>query len=167
MPDTLELANAVGVALKKKGWLVATAESCTGGGVAQAITDVAGASEWFVGGFVAYANDCKIVMLDVPANELAVHGAVSEPVAVAMARGALRKTQADVAVSTTGIAGPGGAVPGKPVGTVWMACVTRDSATAECRVFAGDRHAVRAQASMRVLRMLLDCLQALPDRPPS
>ncbi len=164
MDDVLELAAQVGKMLKQKGARLVTAESCTGGGVAQAITEIPGSSDWFVGAYVAYANDCKTTMLNVSASDIMEHGAVSEAVAVAMARGALSKTQATVAVSTTGIAGPTGGVPGKPVGTVWMACATADVAQAECQVFGGDRQAVRLQTIAHVLRLLLGMAEKIPDK---
>lgn len=155
MDAMLKLAEEVGQVLKQKGWMLATAESCTGGAVAQAITAVAGSSEWFVGGVIAYANDCKTSMLNVPASLIEDRGAVSESVAIAMVQGALISMNADVAVSTTGIAGPTGGVPDKPVGTVWMACATCQGVLAECKIFAGDRHAVRAQATEHAMRMIL------------
>ena len=155
MEPLYALAEELGLTLKAKGWQLATAESCTGGGVAQAITMIAGSSEWFVGGVVAYANECKTSMLNVPASLIQDHGAVSQAVAIAMVQGALISMRADVAVSTTGIAGPTGGVPGKPVGTVWMACATCEGVQTERKVFAGDRHAVRAQATEHALRMIL------------
>jgi len=112
---TAGLAIALGRALAERGFRAATAESCTGGLVAAAITDIPGSSAWFDRGFVTYTDDAKRTDLGVPAELLATHGAVSEPVARAMADGALARSAADVAVSITGIAGPGGATPGKPV----------------------------------------------------
>lgn len=163
--DTLyKLAEQVGSALKAKGLFLATAESCTGGGVAQAITEIPGSSEWFDGGFVAYSNSCKTNMLDVPASEIALHGSVSEEIAEAMAAGALANSDADIAVSTTGIAGPSGAVPGKPVGTVCMAIVMGKRVVTDHRVFAGDRHAVRMQTTTHVLQELLKFLENVPSR---
>ena len=166
MNTILELAVQVGNALKERELLLATAESCTGGGVAQAITDIAGSSEWFDGGFVAYSNAAKIDMLDVPAAEIALHGAVSEEIAAAMAFGALANSNADVAISTTGIAGPGGAVPGKPVGTVCTACVMGKREFTDHKVFTGDRQAIRAQAVAHALQSLLRFLQDVPVKPP-
>ena len=155
MDDIIDLAARSGRALQEKGWLLATAESCTGGGVAEAITDIAGSSAWFECGFVTYSNAAKSAMLDVPADLIAAHGAVSEEVAAAMARGALGRSQAQVALSTTGIAGPGGAVPGKPVGTVCFGWATADGVHTERHVFGGDRQAVRAQAVAHALQGLL------------
>src|SRR5438445_5096971 len=117
MDQILDLAEQVGRALQAKGWLLATAESCTGGGVSQAITEIAGSSEWFDCGFITYSNASKTELLDIPEPLIAQHGAVSEEIAAAMAENALANSDAHVALSTTGIAGPGGAVPGKPVGT--------------------------------------------------
>lgn len=153
--DLFELARDVGQALHTKGQLLATAESCTGGGVAQAVTDIAGSSAWFERGFVTYTNLSKTEMLGVPAQLIASHGAVSEEVAAAMARGALAHSGAHVAVATTGIAGPGGAVPGKPVGTVWFGWASAGAVQTERQVFAGDRQAVREQAVAHALRGLL------------
>ncbi|MEO7579339.1 MAG: CinA family protein, partial [Massilia sp.] len=116
--DILDLATRAGRALQAKGLLLATAESCTGGGVAQAVTEVAGSTGWFDCGFIAYSNASKTEMLDVSAALIAQLGTVSEEVAAEMARGALANSNAHVALATTGIAGPTGAVPGKPVGTV-------------------------------------------------
>src|SRR3569832_1313787 len=113
-----DLAARVGQALKQKGWLLATAESCTGGGVAQAITEIAGSSEWIDCGFVTYSNASKTDLLDVPAALIAQHGAVSEEIAAAMASGALAFSNAHVSLSTSVWAGPGVAVPSMPVGTV-------------------------------------------------
>lgn len=152
--EIFELARKVGQALHAKGQLLATAESCTGGGVAQAITDIAGSSAWFERGFVTYTNASKTQMLGVPAPLIAERGAVSEEVAAAMARGALAHSGAQVAVATTGIAGPGGAVPGKPVGTVCFGWAMPDGVQTERCVFAGDRQAVRAQAVAHALHGL-------------
>ncbi len=156
-----ELAGQVGEALKQKRWLLATAESVTGGGISQAITDIAGSSEWFDCGFVTYSNSSKTEQLDVPAALIAQLGAVSEEVAGAMAKGALANTEAHVALSTTGIAGPTGAVPGKPVGTVCFGWAYGTSVCTERLVFQGDRHAVRMQTAEHALRGLLKLLQRL------
>jgi len=141
------LAERAGAALQACGWTAATAESCTGGLVAGAITDVAGSSNWFDRGFVTYSNAAKQAMLDVPASLIDEHGAVSEPVARAMAEGAIAHSDADVAVAITGIAGPGGGTPRKPVGLVCFAFALR-SGTVESssRRFDGDRAAVREAA---------------------
>lgn len=157
--DLTELAAAIGEALKEKRWLLATAESITGGSISQAITDIAGASEWFDCGFVTYSNSSKTEQLDVPAALIAQFGAVSEEVAGAMARGALASTEAHIALSTTGIAGPSGAVPGKPVGTVCFGWAYGTSVCTERLVFQGDRHAVRRQTAEHALRGLLKVLR--------
>jgi nicotinamide-nucleotide amidase len=153
--DILDLAAKVGSALQEKGLLLTTAESCTGGGVAQAITEIAGSTSWFDCGFVAYSNASKTEMLDVPAALIAQLGTVSEEVAAAMATGALASSNAHVAVSTTGIAGPAGAVPGKPVGTVCFGWARGDTIHTERLVFAGDRQSVREQTVAHALQGLL------------
>jgi len=155
MDDICELASKVGQALHAKGLLLATAESCTGGGVAQAITDIAGSSEWFDCGFITYSNASKTEMLDVPAALFAQHGTVSEEIAAAMAQGALANSNAHLSLSTTGIAGPGGAVPGKPVGTVCFGWAKGEQVHTERLVFAGDRQAVRRQSVIHALKGLL------------
>jgi nicotinamide-nucleotide amidase len=155
MDDIYELASKVGQALHAKGLLLATAESCTGGGVAQAITDIAGSSEWFDCGFITYSNASKTEMLDVPAALFAQHGTVSEEIAAAMAQGALANSNAHLSLSTTGIAGPGGAVPGKPVGTVCFGWAKGEQVHTERLVFAGDRQAVRRQSVIHALKGLL------------
>ncbi|CAN7581540.1 CinA family protein [Pseudoduganella sp. LjRoot289] len=152
---TARLAAEVGRALQGKGLVLATAESCTGGGAAQAITDIAGSSGWFDSGFVTYSNAAKSALLGVPAELIAAHGAVSEEVAAAMAAGAVARSQAQVALSTTGIAGPGGAVPGKPVGTVCFGWAGGGKVRTERLVFSGDRRAVREQAVVHSLQGLL------------
>ena len=149
MSDIPALATALGDALRARGWTVATAESCTGGLVAGAITEVAGSSEWFDRGFVTYSNDAKVALLGVPPALIDQYGAVSEQVARAMVEGALAHSRADAAVAITGIAGPGGATPGKPVGMVCIALVQRGhAATAHTHRYAGTRADVRA-ASVR------------------
>lgn len=151
------LVHAVAAVLTERSWRLVTAESCTGGGIAARCTDLAGSSLWFDRGFVTYSNAAKQELLGVPQALLEVHGAVSEPVARAMAEGALRRADAQVAVAVTGIAGPGGAVPGKPVGTVWIAwsaAVPGGAAphtTAHRFQFDGDRADVRAQTVHQAL----------------
>ncbi|HJV03305.1 MAG TPA: CinA family protein [Burkholderiaceae bacterium] len=154
-PIIIELATRVGQALQQKGWLLTTAESCTGGGIAQAITEIAGSTGWFDCGFVTYSNASKTEMLDVPAALMAQLGSVSEEVAAAMANGALAASNAHVAVSVTGIAGPTGAVPGKPVGTVCFGWSDGNQVRTERLVFPGDRQAVREQTVIHALRGLL------------
>jgi nicotinamide-nucleotide amidase len=153
--DIIDLATRVGRALEAKRLTVVTAESCTGGGVSQAITEIAGSTGWFECGFVTYSNASKADLLAVPDALMAQFGSVSEEVAGAMAEGALGNSTADVAVSTTGIAGPTGAVPGKPVGTVCFGWSRGDTTYTERLVFAGDRHAVREQTVAHALQGLL------------
>ncbi len=153
--DIPDLAAQVGRALQEKGLLLTTAESCTGGGLAQAITEIAGSTSWFDCGFIAYSSASKTEMLDVPAALIAQLGTVSEEVAAAMANGALASSNAHVAMSTTGIAGPSGAVPGKPVGTVCFGWANGDTVHTERLVFAGERRSVRAQTVAHALQGLL------------
>lgn len=152
------LAARVGQALQDKGWLMATAESCTGGGVAHAVTEIAGSSAWFDCGMVTYSNAAKTALLGVPPELITQHGAVSGAVAAAMASGALARSQAHIALSTTGIAGPGGGVPGKPVGTVCFGWACGDKVVTETVLFGGDRQAVRAQTVTHALQGLLRLL---------
>ncbi len=159
MSEIIDLAARVGRALQEKGLLLATAESCTGGGVAQAITEIAGSSEWFDCGFIAYSNASKTELLDVPAALIAQFGAVSEEVAGAMAEGALANSNAHVSISTTGIAGPGGAVPGKPVGTVCFGWSMEHHGFTERLVFDGDRQSVREKTVVHSLQGLLRFLE--------
>lgn len=141
------LAAQLADVLRARGMRVATAESCTGGLVAAAITSIAGSSEWFERGFVTYSNDAKCEMLGVSPDLIAAHGAVSEAVARAMAQGAMAKSGADCALSVTGVAGPGGGTRGKPVGMVCFGWSLRAGAPiVATRHFAGDRSAVRAGA---------------------
>jgi nicotinamide-nucleotide amidase len=138
--------------LKARGLMVATAESCTAGLLAKQLTDVGGSSAWYERGFVTYSNAAKTEMLGVPAALIEAHGAVSQEVALAMVQGALAHSSADLAVGITGIAGPGGAVPGKPVGSVWIACGLRGHAgTGRLYRFDGGRAAVRSQAATAAL----------------
>jgi nicotinamide-nucleotide amidase len=160
MPDFTDVATRVGHALQAKNWFLATAESCTGGGISHAITDIAGSSEWFDCGFVTYSNDTKAELLGVSPALIAQHGAVSEEIAGEMAKGAVANSNATVAVSVTGIAGPGGAVPGKPVGTVCFAWAIGKTVQTERLVFAGDRRSVRDQAVGHSLQGLLRRLEA-------
>lgn len=150
------LVEQLATALLARGERIATAESCTGGLIAGRCTDLAGSSNWFERGFVTYSNEAKTEMLGVRAELIEVHGAVSEPVAKAMAGGALQHSYADWSVAVTGIAGPGGGSAEKPVGTVWIAwCGFNVGAQAERHVFAGDRASVRAQTIARALEGLL------------
>jgi nicotinamide-nucleotide amidase len=147
----------LGAALRARGVMLATAESCTGGLIAAACTSVAGSSDWFERGFVTYSNAAKTEMLGVDAALIATHGAVSAEVARAMAEGALAHSHASLAVAVTGIAGPSGATPGKPVGTVWFALALRGARVeAELLQLAGERSAVREQTLAFALRRLLE-----------
>jgi nicotinamide-nucleotide amidase len=155
------LAESLGRKLKAHGELLVTAESCTGGGVAQAVTAIAGSSEWFERGFVTYSNEAKAELLGVRASTLERHGAVSEETAREMALGALAKSRGTLALAITGIAGPGGGSPDKPVGTVCFAWARRGGAArSETRRFAGDREAVRRQSVERALTGVLEGLDA-------
>lgn len=159
MDNITALAAQAGSALQKKRWMLATAESITGGSISQAITDIAGSSAWFDCGFVTYSNASKTDHLNVPDSLIAQHGAVSEEVAAAMAQGALANSNAQIALATTGIAGPAGAVPGKPVGTVCFAWATAHKVETERCVFSGDRHAVREQTAHHALKKLCHLLE--------
>ena len=156
--DTLTtLATLVGARLKAKGLKLAAAESCTGGWLAQAVTSVPGSSEWFDRGYVTYSNDAKREMLGVRAETLSADGAVSEHAAREMAAGALDRSGAGVAVSVTGVAGPTGGSPEKPVGMVCFAWALRGGAVeSETHRFEGDREAVRRQSVIRSLQGLLE-----------
>ena len=159
--DTLTtLAALVGTKLKAQGAMLATAESCTGGWVAQAVTAVAGSSDWFERGFVTYSDAAKQEMLGVSADTLAKYGAVSEQTAREMAAGALRHSRAQLAVAITGIAGPGGGSLEKPVGTVCFAWSdSKGALVAQTRQFVGDRESVRRQSVMVALQGVLDLLE--------
>jgi nicotinamide-nucleotide amidase len=146
LPDTtLDQARSLLALMDAKGMTLATAESCTGGLIAAALTAIAGSSSVVMGGFVTYANDAKHKMVGVRQESLAQHGAVSEEVAREMAEGARDRAGVSLALSCTGIAGPGGATPGKPVGLVFIGCAREGAVTqVERHVFPGDRAAVRA-----------------------
>jgi nicotinamide-nucleotide amidase len=146
--------------LLARGWMLATAESCTGGLIAGACTELAGSSQWFERGFVTYSNEAKAEMLAVPAALIEQHGAVSEPVARAMAQGAVARSHAQVALAVTGVAGPTGGTPTKPVGTVWFGWSVAGQTHSECQHFAGDRAAVRAATVRYALQRLLGQLIA-------
>ena len=137
--DIAQLADL----MQKKDWMLASAESCTGGMIAAACTDVAGSSNWFERGFVTYSNAAKTELLGVDTGLIEQQGAVSEAVARAMAAGALARSKAQVSVAVTGVAGPGGGSAEKPVGTVWFGFAVGDQVTSEIKQFAGDRAAVR------------------------
>ncbi len=146
--------------LLARGQMLATAESCTGGMIAAACTDLAGSSQWFERGLVTYSNTAKTELLGVPAALIAQHGAVSEPVARAMAEGAIDRSHAQASVAVTGVAGPTGGSADKPVGTVWLAwCVDGRTHSKHCQ-FPGDRAAVRSATVHHALQQLLEWLQA-------
>ena len=149
----------ISTALLARGWMLATAESCTGGLIAAACTDLSGSSQWFERGFVSYSNAAKTALLGVPADLITAHGAVSEPVARAMAEGAVRHSAAQVSVAVTGVAGPTGGSPDKPVGTVWFGWCVDGQTFAERQHFDGDRAAVRAQTVAHALARLVQRLQ--------
>ena len=146
--------------LQARGWMLATAESCTGGMVAAACTDLAGSSQWFERGFVSYSNASKTELLGVPADLIAAHGAVSEAVARAMAEGALAHAHAHTSLAVTGVAGPTGGSDCKPVGTVWFAWCVAGQTHSEVRHFAGDRAAVRRATLCHALARLARWLPA-------
>jgi nicotinamide-nucleotide amidase len=145
-------------ALRARGWMLATAESCTGGLIAAACTDLAGSSEWFERGFVTYSNEAKTELLGVDPALIDAHGAVSEVVARAMAFGAVRHSRAQVSVAVTGVAGPGGGSKDKPVGTVWFGFIVNGLLTSESRRFDGDRAAVRQATVRHALQRLAELL---------
>lgn len=153
--ETRTLARAVLDACRAKGWMTATAESCTGGLISGALTEIAGSSDVVDRGFVTYSNEAKMEMLSVPGAILESHGAVSEETARAMVAGALAGSRATLAVSVTGVAGPGGGTPEKPVGLVHFAAGTAREITAEHKVFSGDRGSVRHQTMLHALSMML------------
>lgn len=155
-PGLPELVAALAGRLRQRGEMLCSAESCTGGLIAAACTDLAGSSDWFECGYVTYSNAAKTTMLGVPDGLIAAHGAVSEPVARAMAQGARLKSGADWAVAVTGVAGPGGGSAEKPVGTVWLAWSGPSGERCERQRFAGDRAAVRAATVAAALQGLID-----------
>lgn len=153
------LARKVGDRLKSARAMVATAESCTGGWAAQALTAVPGSSEWFERGFVTYSNDAKREMLGVGADTLARYGAVSEETVREMALGALASSRAGLSVAISGVAGPTGGTAAKPVGTICLAWAMRDGAIrSETRHFTGDRESIRRQSVVRALEGMLELL---------
>jgi nicotinamide-nucleotide amidase len=157
---TTRLAKQVGKALKSRGMMLATAESCTGGGIAHAITKVQGSSDWFDRGFVTYSNTSKEEMLGVAPHTIKNHGAVSEPTAREMADGALQYSRAQISLAVTGIAGPTGGTPEKPVGTVWFAWVCKGKVKTVCHHFTGDRDAIRVKATRIALQGVIDVLNS-------
>jgi nicotinamide-nucleotide amidase len=155
---TTELCQLLAIRLRQHSWMLSTAESCTGGLIAAACTDLAGSSNWFERGFVTYSNAAKMDLLSVPSILLATHGAVSEPVVRAMAQGALTHARAQVSIAVTGVAGPGGGSADKPVGTVWLGWAVPGQIVSECQHFMGDRAQVRASTVHYALARLLALL---------
>ena len=152
------LCGLVADLLLKRGWMLATAESCTGGLIAAACTNIAGSSTWFERGFVSYSNAAKTELLGVDAALIDTHGAVSEVVARAMAFGAVRQSHAQVSVAVTGVAGPGGGSAEKPVGTVWFGFMVDGLLTSETMHFDGNRAAVRGATVRHALQRLAELL---------
>ncbi|WP_240652295.1 MULTISPECIES: CinA family protein [Variovorax] len=159
--DTAGLVVTLADLLQKKGWMLATAESCTGGLIGAACTDLAGSSVWYERGFITYSNEAKTELLGVDAGVIAAHGAVSEPVARAMATGAIAHSPPSrVALAVTGVAGPTGGTPDKPVGTVWFGWSVDGDVRTERRRFDGDRATVRAATVHHSLQTLVELLLA-------
>ena len=157
---------ALADALQQRGWMMATAESCTGGLIAGACTDLAGSSNWFERGFVTYSNQAKSELLGVDAGLIERAGAVSEAVARAMVQGAMRHAPVQAAVAVTGVAGPGGGSAAKPVGTVWFGWSILGTVSTQVQHFSGDRAAVRAATVQHALAELLACINSTPVAPP-
>jgi nicotinamide-nucleotide amidase len=149
------LSHELGRIFAAKAFKVVTAESCTGGWIAQSITQTPGSSAWFERGFIAYSNQAKQQMLGVKADTLNAYGAVSKQVAMEMAKGALSNSLADISVSVTGIAGPDGGTDEKPIGTVWIGHAFADNIAASLYHFKGDRHAIREQAVVKALETII------------
>lgn len=158
MSDVHALCAQLAERLQERGWMLATAESCTGGMIAAACTDLSGSSNWFERGFVTYSNAAKTELLGVDERLVAQHGAVSEVVARAMAFGAVRHSRAQVGVAVTGVAGPTGGSADKPVGTVWFGFQVDGRLTSETRRFDGDRAAVRTATVRHALERLLQLM---------
>lgn len=161
--ETIEIAALLGEKLEQKGWHMSCAESCTGGGIGYAITSTSGSSNWFEQGFITYSNKAKHKLLGVSEQDLEAHGAVSEPVVLQMASGAAKNADAQLAISVSGVAGPNGGSPDKPVGTVWFGRFSIDEqgnaqSTACRKVFEGDRHQVREQTIIYALQYCLEVL---------
>jgi nicotinamide-nucleotide amidase len=157
-PALLDLIGRLAQRLRERGWMMASAESCTGGLIAGACTELSGSSDWFERGFVTYSNLAKCELLGVAADLIDTHGAVSEPVARAMAVGAVERSGAHCAVAVTGVAGPTGGTPDKPVGTVWFGWCTPAGIFTERQRFNGDRATVRRASVAHALGGLLQRL---------
>ena len=162
--DLYQLADEVGRGARAAGWRIVTAESCTAGWIAKALTDVPGSSQWVDSGYVTYSNTAKVRDVGVSPATLAEGGAVSEATVREMANGALRATGVEMAIAVSGIAGPDGGTPEKPVGTVWFGIATTAArgpeAVCECRRFAGNRDQVRRQSVEHALRLALRAMRA-------
>jgi PncC family amidohydrolase len=156
MSETLE--TKIGILLRTRGLKIATAESCTGGLVADHITDVPGSSDYFVGGVIAYAYEAKVALLHVSWDTLRLHGAVSRETVIEMARGVRTALGADISISVSGIAGPGGGLPEKPVGTTWIGLSARDGDWARIFVWDGDRRLNKESSAQAALKFVLDYL---------
>ena len=153
------LLTRVASELNARGWRMATAESCTGGWIAKCCTDMAGSSDWFDRAYITYSYRAKEQMLGVSHQDLVKHGAVSEEIARQMALGAKEHSNVALTVSATGIAGPGGGMPGKPVGLVHFGwCIDKDAVSCGAKVFEGDRNSVRQQTVLHALKGILSCL---------
>jgi nicotinamide-nucleotide amidase len=159
-PSIPALCEQLAQALLARGWMLAAAESCTGGMIAAACTDLAGSSQWFERGVVSYSNEAKQELLGVDPDLIAQHGAVSEVVARAMAFGAVRHSHAQVGVAVTGIAGPTGGNAQKPVGTVWFGFQVDGRLSSEMRLFPGDRAAIRTATVRRALQRLVELVRS-------
>lgn len=164
-PPIAELAYAIGQKLLKFGWKLTVAESCTGGWIAKSLTDIPGSSAWLEYGFVTYSNTAKHSLLGVPNNTLEQHGAVSAATVSAMAQGAIIHSNANVAIAVSGIAGPTGGTPDKPLGTVWLAWyLPKHKIHTECQHFTGNRKLIRQQAvhyALQELRSMLENLTSI------
>lgn len=154
------LVATIGKLLASRGWHLAVAESCTGGLLADHITDMPGSSQYFIGGFVAYAYEAKVNLLGVKWPILEKYGAVSEEVVLQMAHGARRALHADIAISISGIAGPGGATPDKPIGLTWIGLCTPDHEEARRFIWQGDRRSNKAQSAQAALKLLAEYLES-------
>lgn len=161
-----QLCLDIGALLKHHHLTLTTAESCTGGGLAYWLTNVRGSSEWYDRGFITYSNDAKIKQLDVSANIIHQHGAVSQQTAEAMTVGALSNSTADISIAITGIAGPDGGSHDKPIGTVWISCMRRgEDPRASCYEFSGDRQQIRLQAIVKALHHIQSTIKTTYDTP--
>jgi len=150
-PEAAQTVSRLAEVLKSRGWLLATAESCTGGLIACELTNLSGSSDWYLGGVVAYANRIKEDLLDVPAQVLLTYGAVSRETVLAMAGGVAKRFGAQCALAVSGVAGPTGGTPEKPVGTVWIGWAVHGELSAERFLFSGDRLAVKRQSALAAI----------------